>query len=54
MFENFSEVLLVYATYKSFALRITMDLLLVVDVDGLSEIVASFTLADETIHRIYR
>ena len=40
--------MLVDATYKLFDLRIPVYLLLVVDGDGLSEIVVLFILADET------
>ena len=48
MFEKFPEILLLDATYKLIDLRIPVYLLLVVDGDELSEIVALFILADET------
>ena len=46
--EKFTEVLLVDATYKLTDLRIPVHLLLVIDGDGLSDIVALFILVDET------
>ena len=46
--EKFPEILLAEATYKLIDLRIPVYLLLVVDGDGLNEIVALFILADET------
>ena len=48
MFEKFPEILLADATYKFIDLRIPVYLLLVVDGDGLSEIVVLFILTDET------
>ena len=42
------EILLVDATYKLIDLRIPVYLLLVIDWDGLSGIVALFIMADET------
>ena len=48
IFEKFPEILLADATYKFIDLRIPVYLLLVVDGDGLSEIVVLFILTDET------
>ena len=46
--EKFPEILLVEATYKLIDLRIPVCLLVVVDGDGLSEIVTFFILANQT------
>ena len=48
MFNQFPELLLVDATYKLLELRMPIYLLMCVDGDGLSEIVAMFILAEET------
>ena len=48
LFEKFPEMILVDATYKLLDLRMTVYLLMCIDGDGLSEIVAMFTLAEET------
>ena len=45
--EKFPEILLVDATYKLLELRMPIYLLIAIDGDGESEIVALFTLADE-------
>ena len=48
LFEKFPEMILVDATYKLLDLRMPVYLLMCIDGDGLSEIVAMFTLAEET------
>lgn len=48
MFEKFPELILVDATYKLLELRMPLYLLLIVDGNGLSEIVAIFILPEET------
>ena len=48
MFEKFPKILLADPTYKFIDLRIPVYLLLVLDGDGLSEIVVLFILTDET------
>lgn len=48
IYEKLPELVLVDATYKLLELRMPLYLLLVVDGDGLSEVVAMFILAEET------
>lgn len=48
LFAKFPEIILVDATYKLLELRMPVYLLMCIDGDGLSEIVAMFTLAEET------
>ena len=48
LFEKFPEIILVDATYKLLDLRMPVYLLMCIDGDGLSEIVCTFILAEET------
>ena len=48
VYEKFPEILLVDATYKLLELRMPIYLLIAIDGDGQSEIVALFILADES------
>ena len=48
LFAKFPEMILIDALYKLFDLRMPVYLLLCIDGDGLSEVVAMFTLAEET------
>ena len=48
VYEKFPEILLVDTTYNLLELRITIYLLIVIDGDGESEIVAIFILTDES------
>ena len=48
MYRKFPELILVDATYKLLDLRMPVYLVLCIDGNGLSEIVAMFILAEET------